>query len=151
MAAPSTSKVVPGLALGLSAIGLGAVAILAVVERSERMCPDGRETGWRNELLFGRNIGTDLGVTDEAFDHFVGHEIGPRLANGFTLVEARGQWRDDSGRTIQEPGKLLVVVAERRAEQARLAEALGEIAEAYKARFQQRSVLAITTRACIAF
>ena len=55
-------------------------------------------------LMFGRNIGGELGVTE--WSDFVASEITPRFPAGLTVDDALGQWRDAAtGKAIKEPSK----------------------------------------------
>lgn len=101
------------------------------------------------EMLFGRNIGDRLGVSETDFARFVSREITPRFPDGLTIVDARGQYRDtDRGRLIREPSKV-VLITFRDNPQKRAA--LSAIAEAYKATFKQQSVLTTTRETCASF
>jgi hypothetical protein len=101
------------------------------------------------ELLFGRNIGGRLGVTEAQWARFVDREITPRFPDGPTVIEARGQWRDPARRTIvHEPSKRVeIVLPGRTDDQDRLA----AIAQAYKSRFHQQSVAIVVRPACVSF
>ncbi|TAH67451.1 MAG: DUF3574 domain-containing protein [Rhodopseudomonas palustris] len=100
------------------------------------------------ELVFGRNIGDRLGVSEADFARFAGAEIAPRFP-GFTVLDSLGQWRDPArGRLVREPGKLVMIAFPDRPE-ARAA--LADIAEAYKREFQQQSVLVAVRPACVSF
>ena len=100
------------------------------------------------ELVFGRNIGDRLGVSEADFARFAAAEIAPRFP-GFTVVDSLGQWRDPArGRLVREPGKLVMIAFPDRPE-ARAA--LADIAEAYKHEFQQQSVLVAVRPACVSF
>jgi hypothetical protein len=101
------------------------------------------------ELMFGRKIGDRTGVSDAAWSRFVDREITPRFPDGLTVIDARGQWRDrDRNRIVREPSKLVqIVLPGGDGDQQRL----NEIAEAYKVRFRQQSVLIIVRPACVAF
>jgi hypothetical protein len=101
------------------------------------------------ELMFGRKIGDRTGVSDAAWSRFVDREITPRFPDGLTVIDARGQWRDrDRNRIVREPSKLVqIVLPGGDGDQQRL----NEIAEAYKIRFRQQSVLIIVRPACVAF
>ena len=100
------------------------------------------------EILFGRNIGDRLGVTEAAFARFTASEITPRFPDGLTIIDARGQYRDDRGRLIREPSKVVLITfrddAQKRAD-------LVAIADAYKARFKQQSVLTTVRNTCATF
>ena len=101
------------------------------------------------ELVFGRNIGDRLAVSDAAFADFLAREVTPRFPDGLTVVDARGQWRDAvRNRIIHEPSKILLLtfpddVARR--------ENLGAIVEIYKKRFRQQSVLMSLRASCVSF
>ncbi len=58
------------------------------------------------ELLFGRDIGHKLGVSEAAWTRFVAREMTPRFPDGLTITEATGQWRDPAdGTIVREPAK----------------------------------------------
>src|SRR5262249_41064108 len=46
------------------------------------------------ELMFGRNIGGKLGVTDALWRQFLAREMTPRFPDGLTVFDTSGQWRD---------------------------------------------------------
>lgn len=101
------------------------------------------------EMLFGRNIGDRVGVSEADFARFAAQEITPRFPDGLTIVDARGQYRDTGReRLIREPSKL-VLLTFRDDPQKRAA--LGEIAEAYKIAFRQQSVLTTVRETCASF
>ena len=101
------------------------------------------------ELLFGRDIGDRVGVSEPAWRRFVAREITPRFPDGLTVTDALGQWRDpDSGRIVREPSKRVEIVLPGHADDAARLDA---IVSAYKRQFQQRSVGLILQSACVAF
>ena len=82
-------------------------------------------------------------ITSAQFEAFVDAEISPRFPSGFTLLSARGAWRDRvSGETLREPSRVLEVVHEGRSEAA-----FAALIERYKERFEQQSVLRVDLRA----
>jgi len=101
------------------------------------------------ELLFGRDIGRRVGVSEAAWASFVAHELTPRFPDGLTITDAIGQRRDrDTGRTVQEPSKHVeIVLPGNRDDEARL----DAVASAYKRRFHQQSVGVIVRPACVSF
>lgn len=101
------------------------------------------------ELMFGRDIGRHLGVSEVAWARFVAREITPRFPDGLTISNAVGQWRDQAdGRIVREPSKLVTIVLPGHDDdQARL----DAVASAYKRRFRQQSVGVITQSACVSF
>lgn len=101
------------------------------------------------EMLFGRNIGERLGVSESDFASFAAREITPRFPDGLTIIDARGQYRDaGSGRLIREPSKL-VLITFRDDPQNRAA--LGAITNADKTTFRQQSVLVTVRETCASF
>jgi len=101
------------------------------------------------ELLFGRNIGGRLGVSEAAWGRFVTRELTPRFPDGLTVTNAIGQWRDPTaGRIVHEPSKRVEIVLPGNGDdQARLE----AVAHAYKEEFRQRSVGIIVRPACVSF
>jgi Protein of unknown function (DUF3574) len=101
------------------------------------------------ELMFGRNIGRRLGVSEAEWGRFVDREIISRFPNGLTVLNAGGQWRDEATKKIvREPSKLVQIVLPGQVEDiARL----NEIVAAYKGRFKQQSVVMIVRPACVSF
>jgi hypothetical protein len=98
-------------------------------------------------MLFGRNIGERVGVSEAAFRRFVDEELTPRFPDGLTVVDAQGQYRDGAV-LIREPSKLVLIALPNAADaQARLKAA----SEAYKRRFNQQSVGLIISRSCVSF
>jgi len=101
------------------------------------------------ELLFGRDIGHSLGVSESAFTHFVAREITPRFPDGLTVSDATGQWRErGSGAITREPSKRVEIVLPGAADDEAKLDA---IAAAYQRRFHQQSVLVILRPACVSF
>lgn len=90
-------------------------------------------------LYFGTTIGSDGRVTSQDWDHFVDEVIVPRFPDGFTLTEGRGAWRSSpDGVTMREATHIFMVVHPQSAD---IDTRLSAIAEDYKARFRQQSVL----------
>jgi hypothetical protein len=97
------------------------------------------------ELVFGRNIGDSLGVSEADWNRFLEEEVTPRFPDGLTVMSASGQWR---GTVVQEPSKVLVLVL---GDEAKDKPRVSEIAAAYKQRFKQQSVLTMLRPACVSF
>lgn len=101
------------------------------------------------ELVFGRNIGDSLGVSEADWNRFLDEEVTPRFPDGLTVMSANGQWRDtERGTVVQEPSKVLVLVL---GDEAKDKPRVAEIATAYKQRFKQQSVLTMLRPACVSF
>ena len=101
------------------------------------------------EMMFGRNIGNRLGVSEGQWVRFVDREIVTRFPGGLTVYSAAGQWKDRaSSKIVREPSKVVQIVLP--GEEEDIAR-LNEIVEAYKTRFKQNSVIMIVRPACVSF
>jgi uncharacterized protein DUF3574 len=112
-------------------------------------CRAGQKPRQVAELLFGRNIGDRLGVSEVQWERFVDREISPRFPDGLTVLDAKGEWRDTARHTIvREPSKLVEIVLPGKEDDA---DELEAIAQAYKSRFRQQSVGIVVRGACVSF
>ncbi len=101
------------------------------------------------QLLFGRNVADQVRVTEAEWSDFVAREVSPRFPDGFTVMDATGQWRDSRrGTIVHEGSKLIEIVLPGRSDDKARIDA---IAEAYKGRFEQQSVGLIIGPACVRF
>jgi Protein of unknown function (DUF3574) len=126
-----------------------AVPILSTCAVLPPACTPPAESMVSAELLFGRKIGERIGVSEAAFAAFLAGEITPRFPDGLTVVDARGQWRDqDRGAIVREPSKLVLLTFR---DQPQKRENLTAIAEAYKRQFRQQSVLLSLRASCVTF
>lgn len=99
------------------------------------------------DLLFGRNIGGRLGVTEKRWSRFLAKEITPRFPEGLSVVDASGQWRDTATkRIVRERSKLVTIIMPADAQ-----EKIDAIVDAYKRRFRQQSVGVVIRPACVSF
>jgi Protein of unknown function (DUF3574) len=113
------------------------------------VCHGAQRPGQIAELLFGRDIGNHVGVSEAAWMRFVAREITPRFPDGLTITNALGQWRDPaSGRMVHEPSKRVEIALPGRPDDEGRLDA---IVAAYKRRFHQHSVGVIVQSACISF
>ena len=91
------------------------------------------------QLLFGRNVADRVRVTEIEWNDFVAREVTPRFPDGFTMLDATGQWRDSRRGTIVHEGGQADrdrAARPRRRQRAKI----DAIAEAYKNSFEQQSV-----------
>ena len=121
----------------------------ATAARSEAQeCPPGTQRYAEHRLFFGRSLG-DVEVVSEAdWREFLAGEVTPRFPDGLTVLDAAGQWRAPSGEIERERTKVLLVLVGPGADGMRLT---GEIAEAYKRRYGQGSVLRTVGSTCATF
>jgi hypothetical protein len=96
------------------------------------------------ELLFGR-----AHVSDANWARFIANEVTPRFPDGFTVMDASGQWRaPGSGKIAKERSKIVMIAMPPAADNDTRLQA---IIEAYKVRFKQQSVGLIVRPACVSF
>jgi Protein of unknown function (DUF3574) len=128
---------------------LVAVASHAMAQTLAIVCHGAQRPGQIAELLFGRDIGNRVGVSDAAWRHFLAREITPRFPDGLTITNATGQWRDPmSGKIVREPSKRVeIVLPGGTDDEARL----DAVVAAYKGRFHQHSVRVIVQSVCVSF
>jgi len=113
------------------------------------LCPAGLRPQEVAQLLFGRNVGDRLGVSETQWGRFVDREISPRFPDGLTVLDAKGQWRDQARNTIvHEPSKVVEIILPGKDDDL---ERLNQIAAAYKNRFRQQSVGIVMRGACVSF
>jgi len=133
----------------LAAVLTTALASHAIAQSAALVCSPPQHPGKLAELMFGRDIGGRVAVSESAWRRFVAREITPRFPDGLTITSATGQWRDGlSGAIVREPSKLVLIVLPGRADdQARL----DAVVNAYKRQFRQQAVGVIEQPACISF
>jgi hypothetical protein len=131
----------------------GVLALLASAQVSiaepAAQCTPGLKPLTVAELFFGGNVGSRLGISDAEFNRFVAREIASRFPDGFTVLNGYGQWRDPARMTIAREASKVVAIAfsEGSADDGRLQ----KIIEAYKDRFNQKSVGILVRVACGSF
>jgi Protein of unknown function (DUF3574) len=132
-----------------SSILLVAAATDVGAQTAALSCHGNRQPKEIAELMFGRDIGNHVGVSEAAWARFVAREMTPRFPDGLTITDAIGQWRDrDSGRIVREPSKHVEIVLPGNGDDdARL----DAIVTAYKRQFRQQAVGVIVRPACVSF
>ena len=102
----------------------------------------------RSELYFGRLKPDGSVVTDTEWRTFVAEQVVPRFPDGFTVLDALGQYRGRDGKIIAEPTKVLLIV---HGPDARPRASVQELRDVYRQLFQQESVLLIENPARAGF
>jgi uncharacterized protein DUF3574 len=129
-----------------------AIILLALASSAEAQlldCRSGQRSTEVAQLLFGRNIGNRIGVSESAWSRFVDREIVPRFPDGLTVFNATGRWQDRAAnRVAREPSKIVEIALPGTPEDI---VRLNEIVVAYKSRFKQQSVGLIVRPACVSF
>lgn len=92
----------------------------------------------RTELYFGKSIPGGGTVTDAAFEQFLNQEVTPRFPAGFTVVPARGQFRQSDGVIAREATDMLILFYPRDSA-GEASKKIDEIRAAYDKTFRQES------------
>ncbi len=138
------------IALGCSALALALVgcATQPVQTAESGPCPKGQQRANTVELVFGRNDGERLAVTDADWRRFIDEVVTPRFPDGLSVMDVQGQWRAPGGMLVREPSKIVYLVLDGGPDDpAKIA----NIRESYKQRFNQKSVLLVSQKACVSF
>ncbi|MCK5768743.1 DUF3574 domain-containing protein [Algiphilus sp.] len=136
--------VMRALAVLLTAV----VGACAAMPASPPECAAGRIMQ-RHALYFGLTT-SDGAIIDEArWSAFLAETVTPRFPEGFTVLEARGQWRNrETGTIIRQPSRVLIVLA---ADDPVTSTAVESVRTAYRERFAQQSVLRVSAPVCASF
>lgn len=128
--------------------GSFAFALIGCTGMQPLGCAAGTMPMTKYELFLGQNIGTMGRVSDAEWRRFLTEEVTPRYPDGFTVLNAAGQWRDPMGRIISEDSRNLVVIV--RDPAAELPKIMA-IRDTYKTRFHQDAVLFVQSQICAGF
>ena len=80
---------------------------------------------------------------------FLARMVTPRFPEGFTVIDAMGQWRDPRTKTIAQEDTRVVEIAA--PDNAGTRRRIAEVVSLYRARFHQQAVGLVTHSACAAF
>jgi hypothetical protein len=112
--------------------------------QSGLQCSGGQKAWLVADLLFGREH-----VSEARWLQFLATEVTPRFPDGFTVLDARGQWRSPGSTQIaKERSKVVMIAMPPKADNDARLQA---VIDAYKRRFRQRSVGLIIRPACVSF
>jgi hypothetical protein len=157
MIARCTERARPGTAaLRRAVVGRGvavALLLLAVAGCAGSGAPaleplPGSQVLLRSELFFGRLRPDGTVVTDAEWRAFVAEHVTPRFPDGFTVLDAVGQYRTRAGVLQTEPTKILLIL---HGPEAWPRAAIQELRDVYRRLFQQESVLLIESPARAGF
>jgi hypothetical protein len=140
-------KAEKGKVIGRTAVAVASLILLAGCAGGAGPCSPGVKSMLVAEMLFGRNVGDRVGVSEAAFRRFVDEDLTPRFPNGLTVLDAQGQY-GSSGGIVKEPSKVVVIALDDTADAEKR---LNDAAEAYKRRFRQESVGIVRKRSCVSF
>jgi hypothetical protein len=140
-------KLAPLIAAPLVLTSLaGCISVDARGIKTAISCPAGEQAQDVAQMIFGRDVGQSLRVSEEDFTRFLDEVVTPRFPDGLTVQESQGRWLY-KGVDYHEPGKMVTIILKSPQDRAKLA----EIAAAYEARFQQDAVLIMTRPSCVLF
>ena len=125
--------------------------ILILVLTSQVACrsmPSAGEPFLRTELYFGLSKPDGGLVSQEEWRAFVNEKVTPRFPDGLTVLEARGQWRLQTGEVVSEDSRILILFHPATEE---LSMAIEAIREEYKKMFAQEAVMRVGSRARVSF
>jgi hypothetical protein len=140
-AARTLRAVAPILFIGLLSVDTGKAA-------AADRCRPPLDPWTQVELYFGRDVGGDAVVSEEAFRDFLAKTVTPLLPDGLSVVDVAGQFRGSNGTIVREPTKLLIILVP---DAAGVAPDVETIVAAYKERFDQESVLHAEHPVCVGF
>jgi len=129
------------LAIGF---GLLALCLTAAGAQTPLQCSGAQKSWLVADLLFGTSH-----VSEAGFARFLAREVTPRFPEGFTVLDARGQWRNPDNKKIARERSKVVMIA--MPPDPGNEDRLAKIIEAYKIRFKQQSVGLIVRPACVSF
>ena len=101
------------------------------------------------QLFFGQNIAGKKDIAPAAWQTFLKEDVSPRFPDGFTVLDAYGQWRDPATMRIgRERSKVLEIATD---DSPDVRTKLEDIAARYRALFHQQSVGIVTMPGCARF
>ena len=111
-------------------------------------CAAGDTAMVRDVIYFGRNRPDGGTVSDAEWEGYLDSIVTPRFPAGFTVVEAEGHWRGESGMVERERTEVLTVLHS--GDQASR-DAVDALTGEYVRRFHQEAVLRERLVACARF
>jgi hypothetical protein len=102
----------------------------------------------RDVIYFGRNRPDGGTVSDAEWETYLDSVVTPRFPAGFTVVEAQGHWRGESGRVERE--RTMVLTLLHPADEVSGA-SVRAVTDDYLRRFHQEAVLRERLLACAHF
>jgi hypothetical protein len=94
----------------------------------------------RTELYFGMDISDGGTVSDDEWSEFLETQVTPKFPEGFTVVEAYGQFRERDGTIGKEKSRMLILLYPKKMK-ADANVNIDAIRAAYVKQFRQKSVM----------
>jgi hypothetical protein len=133
-------------AIGVVAVGIALAPGVAVTESPPGSTPSCAQRVYAR-LFFGLE-GPRGSVAEAEWDMFLHDVVVPRFPSGLTITYAKGHWQPAGEPPQREASRVLEIVYDERAHHDRR---IDEIAAAYKATFQQESVMVVRMPASVCF
>ena len=134
---------------------LRAIACIAILAPLAACTPPstcllpGQQPMTQINLYFGRDVKGRPPVTEAEWARFASHDLAARFPDGFTVLDANGQWLNTATHhTAHEASKLVQIITPGSPD---LAQRVQAVVDAYKARFRQDSVGVVVGPRCAAF
>jgi hypothetical protein len=134
-------------ALGLALAGLGGCH-LEMRREHPLGCRMDEQALIRDTFYFGRSIPGGGHVSDADWDSFEAGTLAPAFPKGYTVLDGHGRWQGDKGEAVGEDSRLVIVL---HPDDGASGNAVKHVADAYKQRFRQESVLREAATVCAKF
>ena len=129
---------------------LSAILLAAPAWGADPPCPlPGQMPMLLVKMYFGQDIRGGRHVSAKAWRSFLSAAVTPRFPAGFTVYDARGQWRDPGTQRVDREATKVVEIAA--ADTTAMRQGIADIAQAYRKAYDQDSVGIVTSQACAKF
>jgi hypothetical protein len=140
----------------LYSIVITALIVIAPASANNRIRAQSSETSTsktgrlltKNELYFGLSKPTGAKISEIEWQQFVNTVITPRFREGLTVIDANGQYQNNAGSIIREKTKLVILIHDNSPTKNKM---IQEVIVNYKQKFQQESVLQVTSDVRVSF
>lgn len=109
---------------------------------------ENRQLLTKNELYFGLSKPAGSRISEIEWQQFVNTVITPRFREGLTVIDANGQYQNNTGTIIREKTKLVILIHDNSLTKNKM---IQEVIVNYKQKFQQESVLQVTSDVKVSF
>lgn len=134
--------------LGAVAAVVLCFAVAGCATDAGRLCRSGEQASTIETLYFGTERKGAGPVSREEWREFMSQVVTPWFPKGLTWWKAQGQWRNDTGAIERERAYVLQVV---HSEAESIELAILEVAKRYREKFDQESVLRVSSPTCMLF
>ena len=118
-------------------------------DRPQVNCVASKMEWLETKLFMGLSRSGGAAVSRREWDEFVTDNFVASFPQGFTIVETTGYWQDRVTKsTVYENGKQVVILHEATTDNETM---INEIAEQYRSRFDQQSVLISSSKTKVRF